>query len=160
MTPLTDADLPALFEWINDRALVQLSSAYKPVTADEHRAWFAAIQGRNDTVIFAIRVAGRLIGSCQLHGIDWVHRHAELQIRIGDRAAWGKGYGTDATCGLVDYGFRTLNLHRIYLRVFATNAAALRTYEKAGFVREATLRDGACLDGVFVDVVQMAVVRH
>ena len=42
------------------------------------------------------------------------------------------------------------------LRVLAGNVRARRSYEKAGFVQEAYLRDEVYLDGGFQDVILMA----
>ena len=98
----------------------------------------------------------KLIGTCQLHSISAVHRHAELQIRIGDVKQRGHGYGTDAVQLLLKFGFDDLNLHRIFLHVFADNKAAVRTYEKCGFKREGILRHAAHIDGRYVDDVLMA----
>jgi RimJ/RimL family protein N-acetyltransferase len=50
-------------------------------------------------------------------------------------------------------------LYRIYLHVFASNQAAIRTYEKAGFRREGLLRQHAHVDGKYVDVIVMGVLR-
>ena len=158
LSPLRDADSEVLFRWINDRELVELNAPFSPVAEDEHRRWFDAVQKRDDAVIFGIRTIGddELVGSCQLHGIDARHRSAELQIRIGERAAWGRGYGTEAVKLLIAYGFSELGLHRIQLHAFATNERALRAYERAGFRREGMRRDGAFVAGSFVDVVAMA----
>ena len=52
----------------------------------------------------------------------------------------GKGYGTDAVRALVDFGFAELRLERVWLEVGTENPRAQRAYEKAGFIREATLR--------------------
>lgn len=162
LTPLRADDLPAMFEWINDRELVLRNSGYRLVGEAQHRAWFESVQQRADTVIFAIRLAedDRLIGSCQLHGISHVHRAAELQIRIGTPALRGKGHGTDAVRLLLDFAFRDLNLRRVYLHVFCDNAAAVRVYEKAGFVREGLLRGAAYVDGKYLDVLVMAILRE
>jgi diamine N-acetyltransferase len=159
--PLEESDLPVLFRWINDRELVQLSSAFRPVPAAEHRRWFDDIRQRPDTHIFAIRMqdSSNLIGTCQLHDVNQTHRSAELQIRIGDSLARGHGLGTEAVRLLAEFGFRELKLHRISLHVFVTNTAAQRAYEKAGFVREGLLRDAAFVDGKYVDMVIMSVLN-
>lgn len=159
LSPLRDEDSEALFRWINDRELVLLSAPFSAVAEVDHRRWFDAVRKRDDAVIFGIRTLGgdELVGSCQLHGIDQRHRSAELQIRIGERVAWGRGYGTEAVRLLVAYGFTKLGLHRVQLHVFATNERALRTYERAGFRREGIRRDGAFVDGAFVDVVALAI---
>jgi RimJ/RimL family protein N-acetyltransferase len=161
LTPLRDEDSRILFEWINEREDVLLSAPYKPVHAADHREWFEGIRGRPDVAIFGIRLldGDRLIGSCQLHGIDLRARSAELQIRIGDPDARGQGYGSDALGLLLRHGFDDLNLHRIWLRVFASNERAIRAYAGAGFVEEGRLRDAAYVDGEFVDVVVMARLR-
>jgi len=161
LSPIQQKDSRTLFRWINDRDLVILSAPYRFVSHERHRLWFNTVQQRDDTRIFAIRLGttGRLIGTCQLHGIDPMARSAELQIRIGCSDVRGRGYGTDAVNQLVRFGFDDLNLHRIHLHVFATNAAAHRAYEKAGFVVEARLRDAAYIDGRYVDVLIMSVLN-
>lgn len=161
LTPLDEADASILFEWINDRTLVELSSAFAPVSAADHLRWFADIRQRPGTHIFAIRRLDDplVIGTCQLHGIHPVHRSAELQIRIGDTRFRGQGLGTEAVRLLVAFGFGELRLHRIALHVFATNLAAQRAYEKAGFVREGLLKDAAFVGGRFVDTVSMAILN-
>lgn len=161
LAPLTKADGPTLFRWINDRELVLFNSGYRPVHEPSHRDWLAGLAGRRDLVAFAIRVkrTGRLIGVCQLTAISAVHRSADLQIRIGDAAARDKGYGSETVRLLVDFGFRDLNLHRIALQVFATNTRAIRTYERAGFRHEGILREAVFVDGRFVDVKIMAVLK-
>src|SRR5262249_31434884 len=139
--PLTSEDSPILWEWINTRDLVVHSASYRPIHAASHGEWFDSIQAQRDCVIFAIRLApsNQLIGSCQLHSIHPVHRSAELQIRIGDPGLRGKGYGGQALRQLLDFGFLDLNLNRIYLCVFADNAAALRLYDRFHFQREGCL---------------------
>ena len=45
------------------------------------------------------------------------------------------------------------------LRALSDNAAALRSYEKAGFVQEAYLREEVCIDGGYRDVVLMGLIN-
>ncbi|MBI4769217.1 MAG: GNAT family N-acetyltransferase, partial [Chloroflexi bacterium] len=99
------------------------------------------------------------IGSCGLHRIQWRERSAELGISIGDRSYWGRGYGTDTVRTLVNHGFGTLNLNRIFLRVFAHNARAIRAYEKAGFQQEGRLREDHYFGGEYVDTLILSVLQ-
>lgn len=154
-------DLPLLFEWINEREQIINNSSYKPVSAVEHQEWFHAIQQRKDMFIFGIYSleSKKLIGSCQLHSIQTVHRNAELQIRIGDVQERGRSYGTDALKLLLDFAFKDLNLHRVYLHVFSSNDTALHVYKKLGFTHEGTLRQSAFINGNYVDVFVMGLLQ-
>lgn len=162
LAPLRPDDSSVLLRWINDRELVLTSAPFKPVHEPQHRAWFEAVQQRSDGVIFGIRLrdGDALIGYCQLQAIHPVHRTAELQIRIGERAHQGQGLGAEAVRLLVEFGLSDLNLERISLHVLATNARALRLYERVGFVKEGTLREAAWIGGRRVDVIVMGLLRH
>lgn len=161
LSPITMADAPTLFRWINDRRLVLFNSAFQPIHEPTHRAWLAGLASRTDLVAFAVRShpGRRLLGVCQLTGISAVHRRAELQIRMGDDRTRGRGLGLQAVRLLLEFAFRDLNLHRVSLEVFADNRRAITTYERAGFRHEGTLRQAAFLDGRFVDVQVMGILR-
>jgi RimJ/RimL family protein N-acetyltransferase len=47
-------------------------------------------------------------------------------------------------------------LERIELGVFASNIPAIKLYEKAGFVVEGVKKKARKLDGVYDDMIQMA----
>lgn len=163
LRPLRHADAPLLYEWIAGRELVVLNSAFHPVSEADHEAWVASMMTkRADLVIFVIeeRSTATTIGTCQLLNINWRQRSAELQIRIGDTTCRGRGLGTEAVRLLCEFGFADLNLHRIYLHVFETNARAIGAYENAGFTREGLLRHAAHIDGQWVDVVPMGLIRE
>lgn len=161
LTMLVDEDKKLLWHWINDRELVLFNSSYKPVSWEQHNEWFESIRQRKDVVIFAIRLLkkNKLIGTCQLHNIHQVNQSAELQIRIGDKSEQSKGYGTEAVRLLLDFGFKDLNLHSIYLRVFSTNPRAIAAYKKNGFQQEGSLREAAFIDGKFVNIIFMSILR-
>jgi len=67
--------------------------------------------------------------------------------------------GTAAAKLMLRYCFEQELLHRVYLRALSENLQAIRSYEKAGFVREGLLRDDVCIDGVYRDIVWMAAVN-
>ncbi len=82
---------------------------------------------------------------------------AELGITIGDKAAWGQGYGSEAVRLICDYGFTFLSLHTIYLWYSAFNERGRHAYLKAGFkdagrVRGAELFDSERYDRVLMDI--------
>ena len=56
---------------------------------------------------------------------------AELGYRLV-RAAWGRGYASEAARALVDLGFRDLGLRRIWAQTMAVNTGSRRVMEAAG----------------------------
>lgn len=159
LRPVKHEDRPLLYEWITDRSLLIFNAPYYPVSEADHDRWFECmLTKRSDLVFFMIeRLSdGQTIGSCQLMNINWVHRSAELQIRIGETGAQGQGAGSEVVRLLCEFGFNDLNLHRIYLQVFATNTRAISVYEKNSFVREGLLREAVHIDGQWGDVTCMA----
>ncbi len=100
------------------------------------------------------------IGGIDLRGIAWTDRIAEIGIVIGVKEYWGKGYGTDAMRVLMRLAFDTMNLHRLWLRVFDFNPRAIRSYEKCGFRREGLLREDKFMRGRYHDALVMAILEH
>lgn len=102
----------------------------------------------------------KLIGSVSLWINSWTHSEAWVGIMVGDRNYWSKGYGTDAMKLVVQYGFIELNLRRISLGLHAYNPRALKSYQKAGFQLEGTMRGEGLRDGVRYDSLWMGILRE
>ena len=162
LRPLDPRDSDALFRWINDRDTVVFNAPFEAVARADHDRWFDAIRQAGDVRIFAIveRAGDRLVGTCQLLNISRRHRSAELQIRIGEPDARGKGLGTHAVRQLVAHGFGELGLHRIALTVRTDNERAIRTYRSCGFQEEGIAREAAFIEGRFVDLLCMAILAR
>ena len=60
---------------------------------------------------------------------------------------------------MIQYCFEQLKLHRLFLRVFADNVQAIRSYEKAGFVKEAYLKDDVKIQDKYRDIVLMGIIN-
>lgn len=157
---LAREDVPLVNRWRQDRDLVDgLGAAARYISEEVDHAWFDEYLRRRGTdVRCAVLVDGEPepVGLVSLTGIDSVHRRAELHLLIGRRDLHGRGIGTEATRLMLKHGFGDLNLHRIFLSVLAHNVAAIRVYEKAGFVREGVAREAAYKRGRYDDMVQMA----
>ncbi|HNM37533.1 MAG TPA: GNAT family protein, partial [Anaerolineales bacterium] len=126
--------------------------------------WFEGLSKRDShEKPFAIEIrkgkAWKLIGNCGVFGIEFTNRNAELGIMIGDKSEWNKGYGAEAMSLLQRHCFETLNLNRVYLRVYEENVPAVRAYEKAGFVLEGRQRQAVYKKGKYEDVLFMSVLR-
>lgn len=75
----------------------------------------------------------------------------ELGYRLR-KAAWGQGYGTEASRALIRKGFTELGVRRVVASTFADNIASRRVMEKAGLTLVRTYRttpaDNVALYGI------------
>jgi len=112
--------------------------------------------------LFAIHTleGDRLVGYIGLDGDAFPHGELFVGIAIGEREAWGKGYGTDAMKVILRYAFKELNLRRVSLDTFEYNPRAIRSYEKAGFVHEGRAREFLYRDGRRWDLIFMGILRE
>jgi RimJ/RimL family protein N-acetyltransferase len=153
-------DLPIFVRWFNDPEVRQYLAMYMPMSMAEEEKWFERQLEDQDGRVFAIETEdGAHIGNIGLHSIDWKNRRAYLGIVIGEKEYWGKGYGSDAIRTLLGFAFGEMNLHRVYLTVYAYNERAIRCYEKCGFQHEGRLREARFGDGRYHDELMMAILR-
>lgn len=163
MRPAERDDLPLFVRWFGDGETTRNLMVRAPFSLAMEERWFEDMVGRQGTTDYHFvicRLTDDLaIGTAGLHGIDLVNGVAEFGISIGEKAEWNKGYGTDALRALCDFGFGALRLHRIELEVYASNARGRRSYEKAGFTLDGTLRERHFADGRHEDVLVMSLLR-
>jgi RimJ/RimL family protein N-acetyltransferase len=156
--PISRERMPLYQRWVNDfEAVATLSLTVRPYAMEFETAWYESASSDPAQTPFDIfeRATMRPIGNCSLSHIDHQHGTAEYGIFIGERDCWDKGYGTEATKLLLDYGFRSLGLHNIMLRVYGNNPRALRAYQKAGFVEVGRQREARRVGQDWVDVIYM-----
>jgi RimJ/RimL family protein N-acetyltransferase len=159
--PVLPSDFASLFCWANDVAAARLDFAYRPVDMKMHLNWCESLGQDPTRVVFAIRQTGSpaIIGYVQISAINSVHRSAEIGIRIGEEGNRGQGFGQEALRLALDYCWDHLNLNRLQLIVFKHNARAIRAYAAVGFRREGRLRRAAFIDGAWIDLVVMGLLR-
>jgi len=159
-------DLPLFVTWLNDPDVRDgLLMIYQPLSMVDEESWFEDMKKRSvdeHPLLIEIKQGeGWLpVGNCGFHKIDWRCRVAEVGIFIGEKRLWNRGYGTEAMLLLLKYGFYTLNMNRISLDVYENNPSAIRAYEKAGFIQEGRKRQAMYVDGKYIDILQMSVLKE
>jgi [ribosomal protein S5]-alanine N-acetyltransferase len=163
LRPLEPGDLNDRYlGWLNDPEVTRFTeTGIFPASARDLENYYRSISSSKNDVMLAVveKESGRHVGNVKLGPISWVHRSAIFGIMIGEKDAWGKGVGGEATRLIVEYGFERLNLHRIDLGVFADHEAAVRCYEKAGFKVEGRMREDLFQDGEYKDRLWMGLLR-
>ncbi|MBU2439364.1 GNAT family N-acetyltransferase [bacterium] len=110
-------------------------------------------------LVIVIKENDRLIGEAGLLRMFHAWRTTDISIIIGEKDAWGKGYGTEAILLLIDYAFRRLNFHRVAIGVVGFNEKAIRFWEKVGFKKEGIQRDGYSYNHKYYDFVMMSILE-
>ena len=146
------SDTENIVKWRNSD-FVRNNFIYQSLfTKESHENWIRTMveTGKADQLIICLKdnsnEAGIPVGSVYIRDIDWNHNKAEYGIFIGEENARGKGVGSRTAALMIEYCFKQLKLHRLFLRVFADNKQAIRSYEKAGFVSDGEAKPSGLAD--------------
>ena len=129
------SDAPAMARWLSDlETTTHLGANGQVFGIEDEEEWIDRVRRDryNPNFSIVVREGQDLIGSVGLKGVDPKRGTAELGILIGEKHAWGKGYGPEAMRLLVDYAFTLLNLQSIHLKYWDFNPRARSAYLRAG----------------------------
>ena len=152
--PFTPADLDEFVAYRADPDVARYQG-WSDYTTESGRALIASMQDLSPGVPgawyqFALeeRTAPGLVGDLALKVDEHEPREAELGFTLAP-AYQGRGYGTEAVRGLLDYAFGTLGLHRVVAVTDALNAPAAALLARAGLRREAHFLENVFFKGAW-----------
>ncbi len=144
-------DANHMMEYINDD---EISCNFKftryPYSGDGFKSFIQNSWNDRTDIHYAID-DGEYAGTISLKNINTIDRTAEYAI-VTRKKFWGTGIAKEATSQIINYGFNTLNLEKIYLNVLSTNIRANKFYEKMGFKFEGTFKHHVFINGVYQDL--------
>jgi RimJ/RimL family protein N-acetyltransferase len=148
LRPYSDDDVPALVRLAGAREVAATTLRIPhPYTEQNAREFLAicrdeAADQPETRFAITLRSNGQFCGGIGFRR-DPAHQHAELGYWLGV-PFWGKGYATEAARAMIEYGFKTLGLYRIYASHLAENVASGHVLQKIGMKREGLLRGHIC----------------
>ncbi|MCG7317866.1 MULTISPECIES: GNAT family N-acetyltransferase [Brevibacillus] len=161
---MTADDVTIYHTWRNDMEVMRTTNpSIDLFTLDSTQEFVNQVilgSSTSKSYMIIVKESETPIGIISLIQIDYKNRNAECIIDIGEKAYWGKGYGTEALKLLLDYAFLELNLHRVSLRVFSFNKKAIALYERMGFKHEGISREYIFRDGKWSDVFHMGILQR
>jgi RimJ/RimL family protein N-acetyltransferase len=164
LRPLEERDIDGPYSmWLNDPEVCRFNShARFSVGKEELKKYILEAKQSSSMQVFAIvtKEKGNHVGNISLQNIDYIDRSAELAIIIGDKRYWGKGVGIEAWKLMMDYGFRVLNLHRLYCGCANKNLGMKRIAEKSGMKSEGRRRDSFFKNGRYDDILEFGILEN
>jgi aminoglycoside 6'-N-acetyltransferase len=152
LRPLVASDREALLSVLRDPTVVEVWDTRGP------EASAADLLNEDEITPFAIEVDGEFAGSIQYAEEDeGDYRHAGIDIFMSTPFQ-GRGLGTDAVRALARYLIEVRGHHRLTIDPAASNARAIRSYEKVGFKPVGVMRryergvDQTYHDGLLMDM--------
>lgn len=158
LSPINTDDVGIYTKWMNDKEISENLGNFTHVFSlySEQKALERMVsEGYNFAIVHS--EDDILLGNISLIETDQISRKATVGLFIGEAENRGSGYGTEALHLLLDYAFKTLNLHNIMLMVHADNDQGLACYRKAGFREFGRRHEAKYKDGRYIDVIYMEI---
>jgi len=148
-----EADLNSLVKYANNWNVAKwLTNGFPhPYTQEDGKAYISVVANDNPTKVFAIEINGEAVGSIGIFPQSDIHeKNAEIGYWLAE-GYWGQGIMPKAIQEVVEYGFQTFDIVRVFARPFSTNSTSQNVLEKAGFELEAILKKALFKKGEFMD---------
>ncbi len=135
------ANRDAFQRWYADPEIAELlRHDQEPLNEIQSRSYFETfilpLSARGMCWAIHEHATGRLLGTTAITDVTsrrGVGRSALFRIVIGEKDAWGHGYGTEATKLVMEESFDELDLDEVRLEVFRHNPRAIAAYRRVGF---------------------------
>ncbi len=155
-------DFTDVQSYAEDPEVVRYMS-WGPNEPEETRAFLRRARGpigadpRSDFELAITRLTdGRVLGGVGLHR-DGTNAMLGYCLR---RDAWGRGYATEAARALLQFGFASLGVHRVWAGCDPQNSASANVLHKLGMRQEGHLREESLVRGEWRDSLLFAVLAH
>lgn len=149
--------------WIADERIQSLYSEPVYTTKDEVKGLLDKYIGsydKDDYYRWAIieKKSNKCIGQIAYFLVDNKNHFAEIEYCIGTEFQC-KGYATEATKAIIEYGFKKINLHKVQICTKTINQPSKRVIEKCGLTYEGTLRDFFYMNGEYVGRLYFSILK-
>jgi RimJ/RimL family protein N-acetyltransferase len=155
---------PAYVAWLNDPDVNQfLETRFKTHTAEDILQYVRSMRLTRESAFLAIvrKSDRRHLGNLHLSGIDRdVHGTATLALVIGEKSAWGQGFGSEAIRLAARYAFGPLGLRKLTARCYAENVASHKAFLNAGWSEEGRQRAQFLCNGTYVDAIWLGLANR
>lgn len=161
LRPWKETDLDNLVKYANNPEIARfmMDQFPHPYSVEAGKAFISNASKVSPYRILAIDIDGEAVGGIGLHPqTDIFYKNAELGYWLAE-PFWGQGIMTEAVRQMVEYGFKTWDITRIFARPFGTNIGSIKVLEKTGFVLEGRFEKTIFKQGEYLDELVYALRR-
>jgi len=101
---------------------------------------------------------GEVIGTCGVRMEDRENRQASFGCALA-RSYWGQGFAYEASQRILDFGFSSLPIHRLYAETISENTQARKLAERLGMKLEGELRQNRFFRGRWWNTVIYSILK-
>ena len=151
------------YNWINDPGINQfLETRFFPRSKENILEFIKKMDGNPDEILFAIcdKENKKHLGNIKLGPINWIHRKGDISLLIGDKSYWGKGIATESINLVVNFAFKSLNLHKVCAGYYDSNTGSAKAFEKCGFKVEGKYKEEYFVNGKYEDIIKIGLINN
>lgn len=130
------------------------------VDAENELRWYRDLFEQKQGLRWAVtdRSTGKFLGSCGYKHYHAVHNKAEIGYDL-NFSWWNKGIMSEALRPIIAYGFTHMHLNRIEADADTRNTASIHLLQKFGFQVEGIHRETEFENGLYIDLMKLALLR-
>lgn len=144
------------YQWFSDPEVTQyLGDRFWPNTIESQVAFYESIKNSKDRLVLCICLSetDEHIGVCNLSFINWVHRHADVALVIGEKKYRNGAIAVETMSLLLDIAFNRLNLLNLRTSHISTNPYTPLLEKMFGFREVGRFKKLSFFRGEYVDSV-------
>jgi len=156
---IEEEDLALLQKWRNDPETYRNFFEHEPLSMAMQKRWFERYLCSANERMWIIEPVGQgqPVGTIGYAAMDRRNRRCEVgRILIYPRESRGQGFAAEAQRLVCGYLFNHCNMNKLYCEIFVDNTESVQLYKRLGFKQEGLLRNHVFRNGLYEDVIVMA----
>ena len=144
-------------DWLNDPVVTRYSQQrHMQHTYETCSNYYKSFQGSaNCFLAIELKSTGKMIGTATVYK-DMINRVADVGLMIGDRTAWGKGYGSESWKVILEELMEDTTIDKITAGTLRANQGMLKILNKSPLKEEAVRCRQEIVEGKRIDSILFA----
>lgn len=161
LRPVEESDTTLIQKWRNTKNIQPYVREYRELSKRHIKSWMENITPSDKFEFFIVEDEIKTpIGVTGLTYIDWVSKNADIHLAIYAKDWIDDKYAPETLKVMLEYGFKHLNLHRIYAEVYEIDNKKIDFFTFNGFTFDGVLRDHHYYDGKYIDSHIYSILKH